>query len=166
MDNDEHKLSRLMSTMSRLGVSIVATRTHDLNTFLSPKTFEMFDRILLDAPCSGLGVLRRNPDAKWIASKQNLVHFQKKQLRLLENLAYFVKPAGVVVYAVCSTEPEENESVVKLFLNKHSDFAIENNTTEMPPAIRSLVDRHGYLRTWPHLNNMDGFFAACLKRIK
>jgi 16S rRNA (cytosine967-C5)-methyltransferase len=126
----------------------------------------MFDRILLDAPCSGLGVLRRNPDAKWITSKQNLVYFQNRQIRFLDNLAHLIKPSGVMVYTVCSTETEENEAVVKLFLNKHSNFAIESNTTGMPPEICSLVNPNGYLRTWPHLNNMDGFFAACLKRIK
>jgi len=165
MDNDEQKLLRLMSEMNRLGVSIVTTKIHDLNNPLSPKRFGMFDRILLDAPCSGLGVLRRNPDAKWIASKQNLAHFQNRQIRFLENLAHLIKPSGVMVYTVCSTEPEENEAVVKLFLNKHSDFAIESNTTEMPPEICTLVNSNGYLRTLPHLNNMDGFFAACLKRI-
>lgn len=165
MDNDEHKLLRLMSEMNRLGVSIVTTKTYDLNKPLSPKRGR-FDRILLDAPCSGLGVLRRNPDAKWSAAKQHLAHFQKRQIRFLENLAPLIKPAGVMVYTVCSTEPEENEAVVKLFLNKHSDFAIESDTTGMPPEIRSLVNSNGYLKTFPHLNNMDGFFAACLKRIK
>jgi len=166
MDNDKQKLLQLMSAMNRLGVSMVTTFSHDLNNPLRPSRFEIFDRILLDAPCSGLGVLRRNPDAKWIASKQNLEHFQEKQVRFLDNLAPLVKPCGVMVYAVCSTEPEENETVVKVFLNKHSDFAIEHNTTGLPPESCSLVSKNGYLRTFPHLHNMDGFFAVCLKRKK
>jgi 16S rRNA (cytosine967-C5)-methyltransferase len=137
-----------------------------LNEPLNPKSFGTFDRILLDAPCSGLGVLRRNPDAKWKLSKQNLAQYHKKQIRFLDNMANLVKPSGVMVYAVCSTEPEENEAVIKVFLNKHKEFVIENNSAGQAPETCLLVDKSGYLITYPHLNNMDGFFAACLKRIK
>ena len=125
-----------------------------------------FDRILLDAPCSGLGVLRRNPDAKWSTSEQDLVHHSKRQARFLDNLAHQVKPRGLLVYCVCSMEPEENELVIKDFLNKHKDFAIENNPDCLPYKARSLLTDNGYLKTFPHLHNMDGFFAVCMKRIK
>lgn len=166
LDNNEQKLLLLASEMSRLGISIVVPRIYDLNEPLNPKSFEIFDRILLDAPCSGLGVLRRNPDAKWKLSKQNLAQYHKKQIRFLDNMANLVKPSGVMVYAVCSTEPEENEAVIKVFLNKHKEFVIENNSAGLAPETCLLVDKSGYLITYPHLNNMDGFFAACLKRIK
>lgn len=166
LDNNEQKLLRLASEMSRLGISIVVPRIYDLNEPLNPKSFGTFDRILLDAPCSGLGVLRRNPDAKWKLSKQNLAQYHEKQIRFLDNMANLVKPSGVMVYAVCSTEPEENEAVIKVFLNKHKEFVIENNSVGLAPETCLLVDKSGYLITYPHLNNMDGFFAACLKRIK
>jgi len=84
----------------------------------------------------------------------------------LENLAPLVRVNGVLVYAVCSMEPEESDAVVKGFLNKHPEFVIESNTMAPPLKDSSLIDTDGYLRTFSHVNNMDGFFSACLKRIK
>jgi 16S rRNA (cytosine967-C5)-methyltransferase len=166
MDKDENKLMRLESEMHRLGVSIVTTCIHDLSSPLNREHFGKFDRILLDAPCSGLGVLRRNPDIKWRASQQNLAYCQKRQALFLDNLAHFVKPFGILVYAVCSMEPEENESVIKGFLNKHAKFAIEKKSTGLSFDACSLVTIDGYFKTFPHLNNMDGFFSVCMKRKK
>jgi 16S rRNA (cytosine967-C5)-methyltransferase len=166
MDNNEKKLMRLQSEMHRLGVSVVTLRTHDLNDPAGNKRIGEFDRILLDAPCSGLGVLRRNPDAKWSTLEQDLIRNSKRQAKFLDHLAPHVKPAGVLVYCVCSMEPEENESVIKGFLNKHKDFAIEKNPGGLPVQARSLLTGNGYLKTFPHLNNMDGFFAVCMKRSK
>jgi 16S rRNA (cytosine967-C5)-methyltransferase len=166
MDKDEKKLKMLESEMNRLGISIVSTCIHDFYNPLSLKRFGKFDRILLDAPCSGLGVLRRNPDTKWITSKQNLAYYHKRQALFLDNLADLVKPSGILVYAVCSTELEENESVVKGFLKKHPEFAKETCTKGLPNKACSLVNNDGYFMTFPHINDMDGFFAACLKRIK
>ena len=166
MDNNEKKLSRLMSEMDRLGVSLVTTRIHDLNDPPGGKSMEKFDRILLDAPCSGLGVLRRNPDAKWHPSEQDLIRQSRRQAKFLDNLAHLVKPNGILVYCVCSMEPEENESVVNGFLKTHQNFAIENNRDKLPIKARSLLSANGYLKTFPHFHNMDGFFAVCMKRMK
>jgi 16S rRNA (cytosine967-C5)-methyltransferase len=166
MDNNSKKLHRLQSEMVRLGISVVTTRTHDLNDPADVKSIEKFDRILLDAPCSGLGVLRRNPDAKWSTFEKDLIRHAKRQTTFLDNLAHQVKPEGLLVYCVCSTEPEENESVIKAFLNKHKNFAIEKNPDGLPYEARSLLTGDGYLKTFPHLHNMDGFFAVCMKRAK
>jgi 16S rRNA (cytosine967-C5)-methyltransferase len=166
MDNNEGKLLRLMPEMHRLGISLVTTRIHDLNAPPDCKSMGKFDRILLDAPCSGLGVLRRNPDAKWRTKEQDLVQQSKRQAIFLGNLAHLVKPDGILVYCVCSTEPEENESVVKGFLNTHRNFAIENNPAGLPDKARALLTDHGYLKTFPHFHSMDGFFAVCMKRMK
>ncbi len=143
-DKDGRKLDRLKSEMKRLGVSIVRTVTHDLDatckydasamlstSHFSLLTSQFFDRILLDAPCSGLGVLRRNPDAKWSASEKDLKRFKERQIRFLDHLAGWVKPSGILVYAVCSREPEENEAVVTAFLNQHPEFELE--TPPCPP---------------------------------
>ena len=166
MDKDGNKLLRLESQMHRLGVSNVTTCIHDLSIPLNREHFGEFDRILLDAPCSGLGVLRRNPDAKWRVSQQTPSNCQKRQALFLDNLAHLVKPSGILVYAVCSTEPEENESVIKDFLNKHDEFAIEKETTGLSFDAGSFITHNGYLKTFPHLNNMDGFFSVCMKRKK
>ncbi len=153
-DHDERKLSRLKTDMERLGVSIVTTCIQDLNNpFTSHSSllnFHLngFDRVLLDAPCSGLGVLRRNPDAKWSVSKKNLTRCRDRQIRFMNHLAELVKPSGVLVYAVCSTEPEENEEVITAFLEQHPEFE-----TESEP-----------LKTFPHKDNMDGFFSVRMKK--
>ena len=170
VDKDKKKLLKLKSEMKRLGVLTVKTSVCDLDMPLNGKaagqSFGMFDRILLDAPCSGIGVIRRNPDAKWSTSKKNLRRYQEKQVKYLCNLSDHVKPSGILVYAVCSTEPEENEDVVKRFLNKNSRFDIEKNFVGLSPNIRSLVDGNGYFKTSPYYNKMDGFFSVRFKRIK
>jgi len=166
MDNNTKKLHRLQSEMVRLGISMVTPRTYDLNDPAGDKSIKKFDRILLDAPCSGIGVLRRNPDAKWRTLEKDLIRHAKRQTIFLDNLANQVKSEGHLVYCVCSTEPEENESVIKGFLNKHKDFAIEKNPEGLPYEARSLITGNGYLKTFPHLHDMDGFFAVCMKRAK
>jgi 16S rRNA (cytosine967-C5)-methyltransferase len=166
VDNNAKKLSQLEKEMRRLGVSMVTTRVFDLSLPLEINRFGTFDKILLDAPCTGLGVLRRNPDAKWKTKKQNLSYYNKRQSLFLENLSPLVRVNGILAYAVCSMEPEENEAVVKGFLNKHSEFVIESDTMTSGLKGSSLLDSDGYLRTFAHRNNTDCFFSACLKRIK
>jgi 16S rRNA (cytosine967-C5)-methyltransferase len=166
MDIDNRKLQEIESEKNRLGISIVSTCRHDLNEPFRKKEFNEFDRILLDAPCSGLGVLRRNPDTKWRASKRDLRRYRERQLRLLDNLAPHIKPGGIIVFAVCSTEPEENEEVVKTFLNKRSNFAIDTDYEKLSFPSDCLVDQNGFMTTFPHRHNMDGFFSVRLKRIK
>ncbi|MFW5811108.1 MAG: 16S rRNA (cytosine(967)-C(5))-methyltransferase RsmB [Thermodesulfobacteriota bacterium] len=164
LDNSSAKLKRLRIEMARIGATIVSTRTHDLNTPPKPEEFGTFDRILLDAPCSGLGVLRRNPDTKWRVSPSDFERYQARQIEFLENLAPLLKPSGVFVYAVCSSEPEENEQVITSFLISHPSFFIEKEKSRFPPFLRSLMSDEGILKTSPHKNDMDGFFSVCLKR--
>jgi 16S rRNA (cytosine967-C5)-methyltransferase len=120
---------------------------------------------LLDAPCSGLGVLRRNPDAKWKPLPDGPARFSRRQLDLMSRLAPRLRPGGVLVYAVCSFEPEENEQVVDAFLQTHPEF-----TLAAAPACgtvsfwEGILDSRGFLRTYPHRHDMDGFFAARLRR--
>ena len=127
VDKDRGKLGMLRSEMMHLGISIVTTRSMDLAQPPEPgKGTPGFDRILLDAPCSGIGVMRRNPDIKWHRSEKELEKNKTRQLRLLENLAHAVKPDGFLVYAVCSAEPEENEEVIHTFLKNHTNFIIDS----------------------------------------
>jgi 16S rRNA (cytosine967-C5)-methyltransferase len=93
------------------------------------------------------------------------MRYKKRQLLFLDNLANLLKPSGIIVYAVCSTEPEENEEVIKEFLIKRPDFGIDNNVLYLPECFGALLNRSGFIKTNPHLNNMDGFFSVRLKRI-
>ena len=165
LDTGSKKLDSLNDEMERLGISIVKTVSHDLKktpVFL-PGTF---DRILLDAPCSGLGVLRRNPDTRWNRSENDLGKYSAGQQRFLDILAPLVKPGGILVYAVCSTEPEENENVIRRFLIKNRTFLQIPVESEAVKDLTSVVDTGHCLRTFPHRHNMDGFFAVCLRRLE
>jgi len=166
MDHQKQKLSQLRSEMMHLGISIVITNSHDLNTPFEKDSSRTFDRILLDAPCSGLGVLRRNPDAKWSLSKMNFAHYQQRQITFLHTLAPMTKIGGILQYVVCSLEPEENEQVVAGFMKQHPNFTIYDSYDTLVEVVRPFVDDKGYFRTYPHTSHMDGFFSVRFKRMQ
>jgi len=164
MEISRHKLTRLRWEMKRLGIRIVSGRHRDILQ-MDDSSGGRFDRVLLDAPCSGLGVLRRNPDAKWRESKKRLSAFRATQLQLLENLSVLVKPSGILVYSVCSMEPEETDGVIEAFLARRQNYAIDTDISGMPEPARCVVDHVGRLRTFPHRHDTDGFFAVRLRRV-
>lgn len=163
-DLDSEKLKKLDREMQRLGVSCVTTRCLDLQSPGPVDDLPLFDRILIDAPCSGLGVLQKNPDGKWRSTLADIDICAKRQLAILSRAIKHLHPEGILVYAVCSVEPEENEGVVRSFLQKHREFVI--HFPEMMPVsdARKLMTPEGFLQTLPHQNQMDGFFAAAFKR--
>jgi len=166
LDIDSEKLSRLEAQMMRLGVSIVRPLQHDLKTGVNKQIGQPFDRILLDAPCSGLGVLRRNPDAKWDPSKKDLVRFARRQIDLLASLKPLLKVSGILVYAVCSIEPEENEAVIDTFLSRYPDFEIDADPGILPSILCDRPGNRKGITTHPTFTNMDGFYMVRLKRIR
>lgn len=161
IDRVAEKLQRLGEEMQRLGVLRVTTRQADIRRPDSLGS-ECFDGILLDAPCSGLGALRRNPDMRWRAEKRDIRAYARRQLQMLTNLAPLVKPGGNLVYAVCSTEPEETHQIIHTFLNQHANFIPLNAQPFLPPAAGHLVDADGFFSIQPYQHNTDGFFAARL----
>jgi 16S rRNA (cytosine967-C5)-methyltransferase len=165
-DSDGNKLTQLKTVMERLGIRNVATRIRDFTYSAADDSLGQFDRVLLDAPCSGLGVIRRNPDIKWDSARKNLTRFRKKQGVLLREISSLVKPGGMLVYAVCSVEPEENELVIKDFISSCPDFHVQKTLPETPFSFAPFMDNQGFFRTFPHVHNMDGFFAVCMKREK
>lgn len=161
MDRSREKLSRLQTEMTRLGVTCVTSHGHDLDR---PADILPFDRVLLDAPCSGLGVLRRNPDGKWTRRPEDISACARRQGKFLLSLAGLVKPGGLLVFSVCSMEPEENERVIEGFLKHRTAFVLEKAPQGLPQTARSLMTPEGYFRSTPHQHGMDGFFAAVLRR--
>ncbi|MBX6422420.1 16S rRNA (cytosine(967)-C(5))-methyltransferase RsmB [Thermosulfurimonas sp. F29] len=158
------RLERLRENAARLGVNNVETVTGDVLRSVRTLGGNFFDRILVDAPCTGTGVIRRHPDIKWARRPEDLVEVPKKQLALLEGLVEVLKPGGVLVYATCSLEPEENEEVVAQFLSSHSEFEIEDPRKVLPEPARDLVDENGFLHTYPHRHGLDGFFGVRLRK--
>ena len=159
-----HKLEKLDREMHRLGITIVQSTPLDLTVPDPGLQLAAFDRILLDAPCSGLGVLQKNPDGKWRLTPRDIQQNSKRQLTLLTQAAPFLKAGGILVYAVCSLEPEENEQVVDAFLQKHPEFAIHSGSSKEIELDNSLLTPRGFLSTIPHLSKIEGFFAAALIR--
>lgn len=141
--------------------SSVSLFNGNLHTFCQ-KTDELFEVILVDAPCSGLGVIRRHPDIRWNRAENDLFVYQSTQLNLLDDASRLLAPGGILVYATCSTEPEENDDVVRLFLEKHPDFSI-SAPRGFPSSALAMIDQNGFLRILPGKWH-DGFFGARLIR--
>ncbi len=167
-DTASRKLALIEENARRLGISVITTvhldavkPLQDSSPDFARGTF--FDRVLVDAPCSGLGVLRRNPEGKWWKSPADVAELASRQRAILRNSAQLVKNGGTLLYAVCSTTPEENEEVVADFLSKHPDFVLEDLKT-LFPAYAELCTETGLFRSWPHRHTMDGFFAARLRK--
>jgi 16S rRNA (cytosine967-C5)-methyltransferase len=160
VDQDKDKINILADEMKRLGVSIVSTRQHHWKKTLGN---HLFDRVLLDAPCSGLGVIRRHPDMKWKKTKANIFQNAKKQQRLIQIIASHVKPGGKLIYCVCSLEPEETSQIVEKFLSQHTNFTIEKISNSI---LETFVNKKGYYMFRPDIHLMDGFFAVSFIRSK
>ena len=123
----------------------------------------VFDRILVDAPCSGLGTIRRDPDIRWRRTEDDLISFSARQLELLRRAAMVLKPGGRLVYATCSSEPDENEAVVERFLADEPGFGLVD-LRAASPLLDPFIGRTGMLRTLPFAHGLEAFFAAALVR--
>jgi 16S rRNA (cytosine967-C5)-methyltransferase len=123
----------------------------------------VFDRVLVDAPCSGLGTVRRDPDIKWRRQESDLAALAEGQVALLARAATVVKPGGRLVYATCSSEPEENERVIDAFLSRHQDFA-RADLHDVAALPTETIDPHGMMRTLPFAHRLEAFFAAALHK--
>ena len=121
------------------------------------------DRVLVDAPCSGFGTLRRNPDLKWRHAAAAVQELATKQARILNAAAKLLKPGGRLVYATCSILPDENEAVADDFAAAHPEFKALS-CAELLAAQRIALDTGERLRLWPHRHGTDGFFAAAYER--
>ena len=164
-DVNHKKLRLIKETCDRLGIASVRTFTMDA-TSPSPAIKDVvFQRILVDAPCSGLGVIRRNPEGKWSKSGDDLLQLARTQITILENLGKYLEKGGALLYATCSTSLQENEFVVDSFLRDHPEFVAED-LRGLFPEMTPLFTERGFFRSWPHRDGMDGFFAARLKKIK
>jgi 16S rRNA (cytosine967-C5)-methyltransferase len=160
------RLARLRPRLKRSGLSNLhphlLSNEHDIKV---KRLAGKIDRVLVDAPCTGLGTLRRNPDLKWRQAPASLAEMRPKQASILRAASTLVKPGGRLVYATCSLLEEENEAIVEAFLADQRDFA--------PVSCKDLLKQHGIeigigeqLRLWPHMHGTDGFFGAVLERRK
>lgn len=122
----------------------------------------VFDRVLVDAPCSGLGTIRRDPDIRWRRSEADLPALARDQIALLARAAEVVAPSGCLVYATCSSEPEENEGVVDAFLQEHANFTLLDLRETGPDSLAPFIDTRGMMRTLPFEHGLEAFYAAAM----
>jgi 16S rRNA (cytosine967-C5)-methyltransferase len=122
-----------------------------------------FDAVLVDAPCSGLGTLRRHPEVRWRRTPKDVPRLAALQRAILDRVEPLVGAGGVLVYAVCTLTREENEDVVRDFLDRHPRFGVEPGAEAAPHVPRAVFDEQGFLRTLPSAHGLDGFFAARLR---
>ena len=171
MDRSAKRLHLLQKNVDRLEITsirpITADWADDLRSSrdLAPILEPGFDRILLDVPCSGLGVLRRHPEAKWQKSGQQLLKHQEIQGKILSQASAYLRPGGVLVYSSCSAEPEETTQVISRFCFDHPEFQHERAVSFLPPEGQSLTNSEGDLLTLGSIYGMDGFFAARLRKV-
>ena len=162
VEPDTRRYSLLRENLQRLGLSAhVRCVRNDLGSFAQTNP-QPFDCILVDAPCSGTGVIRRQPDIRWNRKAEDLPQYQQKQLHLLDTAAALLKPGGKLIYATCSLEPEENSEVINRFCTMHPGFAIQPAAQLLPERAKKLIDSQNCFRTTP-ADGLDGFFAACLQ---
>jgi len=160
-DRNPRKLALIREVVERLGINSMAVTLLDATKPLEKLEDLLFDRILVDAPCSGLGVIHRNPEGKWWKEPSDPMRLAVTQRAILANAALRLKPGGVMVYSTCSTSLEENEQVVDNFLKQQRDFMIEPVSTVVPQTL-AMQTEQGFFRSWLHRDGMDGFFAARL----
>lgn len=162
-DLRKERLDRLKDNCRRLGINGVKVFCIDARKTLPFK--RKFDGILIDAPCSNLGVLRRNPDARWQKSESDINFLAGIQYEILENVSLLLKKGGALVYSTCSYEPEETREVIKRFLKNNHDFIINDPKPFLTESARELVNGEGYFESLPANHEMDGFFGVRLKRL-
>lgn len=162
VESEEKRIRQLEENVSRLGIKSIKIVHGDVKSL----DIGQFDKILLDAPCSSIGVIRRNLDVKYRHNEKDLRRFKETQVNMLKAVSRLLKTGGLMVYSVCSTEPEEGEEVIKEFLHGNPDFSIIRGDHDFLAPFEVLdKDGHLFYRTSPHKHNMDGFFfIRLLKR--
>ncbi len=155
VEKDPGRIYRLAENVQTLGITSVKVVNADIAEL---EGVGLFDRVLVDAPCSATGIIRKNPDVKYRHDAKDLLEYKSRQTALLHSASRFLKEGGRLVYSVCSTEPEEGEAAVNDFLKTAQDFRIIDTDV---PFLKDFMDK-GFLRTYPHRHNIDGFIGVAL----
>ncbi|HHY23673.1 MAG TPA: 16S rRNA (cytosine(967)-C(5))-methyltransferase RsmB [Clostridiaceae bacterium] len=185
-DIHKHKIRLINETVARLGLDIVKTELYDA-TMLDQDYIEKADRVLVDAPCTGLGIIRRKPDIKWTRHTEDKEKIRSLQLSILRTSAEYVKPGGILVYSTCTIEPDENIEIVREFLESNNQFHMmgfeellsselirktvnetsEVNETKNANEVKENEGKNakeGYMQLFPNIDNTDGFFIAKMRK--
>lgn len=160
VDVSEGRLRLLRETIARTGATAVTARRHDFQAGPLPEAAALFDKVLVDAPCTGMGVIRRNPDAKWRFRPDGPHEMARLQEAILDHAWTSVRPGGLLVYCTCTPFAEENEKVAESFCTRHADARAHREGVRGWPGPEDAWTPEGFLRLLPHRHGTDGFFAA------
>ena len=159
LDRTPSRLKKLQQNCDRLDLTTIKIATGDSRNL--PQFKQTADRVLVDAPCSGLGTLNRHADARWKQTPETVQDLAQLQAEILTEAATWVKPNGTIVYATCTLHPAENESIVQNFLTQNPNWRIDLPDASSPVA--QFLNPQGWIKVLPHCHNMDGFFMVRLK---
>ena len=160
-DIHEHKIKLIENNAKRLGASIIEGKLQD-GTVLNEEWEEKFDKILLDAPCSGLGIIKRKPDIRYAKEEQDIYAINAIQRKLLKNALHYLKKNGILVYSTCTLTQEENQSMVEYALSL--GLKLETISFEMPECLKAFIKDKAYIEILPHITQTDGFFMARFRK--
>ncbi|MFQ5541303.1 MAG: RsmB/NOP family class I SAM-dependent RNA methyltransferase, partial [Candidatus Binatia bacterium] len=163
-DVSSRGLERVRQNVQRMGIRSVRPYLVDVTKGLEGQLVSSYDRILVDAPCSGLGTLRSHPEAKWRRNESDIGRLSRLQKRIVRGVTPLLKPGGVLVYATCTLTREENEEVVHELLDRRKDLVLEEACRNLPGEAQQLAYGDFFLAL-PHRHNTDGFFAARMRKV-
>ncbi|MXV83193.1 16S rRNA (cytosine(967)-C(5))-methyltransferase RsmB [Candidatus Poribacteria bacterium] len=164
VDTSAEKIALLQKNCRRVNAHNVETCVMDA-TKADLAFIKTADAVLIDAPCSGFGTLRRHPDIRWNKTLKQVHALREVQYNLLKNAAPHIKPGGILVYSTCSIEPMENEEVIQRFLTDFPMYRVENARRFLPAVPLSAITPQGFVQTFPHEHGVDGAFAARLRQV-
>ncbi len=164
LDINRKRLGTLVYNAHRLGIDNIRPVVADASKSLSSTFSFKFDKVMVDAPCSGLGIISRHPDIKWNRDEKDIIRLSFLQKTIMNETASVIKKGGRILFVTCTISKEENEEIVKDFLNRNSDMSLENLKKHIPDWGLDLIDNQGFFRTFPHIHHMDGFFAALFRK--
>jgi 16S rRNA (cytosine967-C5)-methyltransferase len=162
-DIHPHKIELVNSATQRLGIGNIELSVQDATKKLV-SYINMADRVLVDAPCTGLGILRRKPDIKWNRNHEDLDEICKLQKDILNTVCHYVKPGGILTYSTCTLSDKENIDVIKDFIAGNSEFELVDIEDSIPKGLASTSTKNGYIQLFPNKTGTDGFFICKMKR--
>jgi len=164
LDRSERGIERIRENSVRLGLRSICAARVDVTRELPAALRDPYDRILVDAPCSGLGTLRSHPEIKWHRNESDIKRLGCLQRSILDRVVSCLKPGGILVYSTCTLTEDENENVVEDFLDHHREFVLDDAASYLPEKARSLV-RGRYFMALPQRHSTDGFFGARMRKV-
>ncbi|HZJ57750.1 MAG TPA: 16S rRNA (cytosine(967)-C(5))-methyltransferase RsmB [Clostridia bacterium] len=162
-DIHEHRVGLIDKSIERMGITNIETGVQDAGEF-NPKMEQSMDRVLIDAPCSGWGVLHKKPDIRLRIEERDMESLYRLQREILSTCRRYVKPGGTLVYSTCTINPWENHKAIEGFVEKYPEFVLEDFNRELPMGLKDATIGEGMIQLFPHRHGVDGFFIAKMRR--